>query len=93
MISRFGMSTDQAVGFSERNSKQKEQKYRVVFSQSNTFQHLGLNMENELLKNVKIRRAISYAINKKELIGQLLHGRAKLAEDFKLNTFLQKQEK
>ncbi|MCK6598389.1 MAG: peptide ABC transporter substrate-binding protein [Bdellovibrionaceae bacterium] len=93
MISRFGMSTDQAVGFSEKIAKQKDQKYRVVFSQSNTFQHLGLNLENELLKDVKIRRAISYAINKKDLIGQLLHGRAKPAEDFKLNTFLQKQEK
>ena len=93
MISRFGMSTDQAVAFAEKIARQKEPKHQVVFSQSNTFQHLGLNLENDLLKNLKIRKAINYAINKEELVTQLLHGRAKLAEDFKLNTLFQKEEK
>jgi peptide/nickel transport system substrate-binding protein len=42
-------------------------------------QYLGFNTESKPLDNPKVRQAIAYAINREQLINELLFGQAKLA--------------
>lgn len=42
-------------------------------------QYLSFNTQEKPLDNVKVRQAIAYAVNRADLIGNLLYGQAKLA--------------
>ena len=44
------------------------------------FDHIDFNLENPILKDVNIRRAIAYATNRDEIIEKILHGSATKAE-------------
>jgi ABC-type transport system substrate-binding protein len=41
--------------------------------------YLNFNTESPILKNVKVRRAIAYGINRQKIIDELLYGQAKIA--------------
>lgn len=48
--------------------------YRIIEKESFGYSYLGFNLKNEKFKNKKIREAISYAINKQELVDILFFG-------------------
>jgi peptide/nickel transport system substrate-binding protein len=48
--------------------------YRVQLAPSFVYSHLDLNMKNPLFADIRVRRAINYAINKQELIADISHG-------------------
>ena len=48
--------------------------YKIIEKESFGYSYLGFNLKNEKFKNKKIREAISYAINKQELVDILFFG-------------------
>lgn len=57
----------------------KDPNLQVKQFNGSNIRYLGFNIENEPLNNVKVRQAIAYAINRQELIDNLLSGQAKPA--------------
>ena len=58
----------------ESNGKGFNSKFKKYIHPSLSFTFLGYNLLDPLFKNVKVRRALSYAINKKEIIKGALVG-------------------
>lgn len=76
-ISAVGFPPDLALDFAQ-DSALKD--FTVHFNNGPIFQGLFLNNEDELLKNLYIREALTYAINKKELTKAFLGGKLNPAE-------------
>ncbi len=58
----------------ESNGKGFNSKFKKYIHPSLSFTFLGYNLLDPLFKNVKVRQALSYAINKKEIIKGALFG-------------------
>jgi len=56
-----------------------EPRLRVETSPSNSYTYLGFNLEDPILKNIRVRQAIAYAIDRDRLIHILLHDLARPA--------------
>lgn len=52
--------------------------FNIFNKQSFGYGYLGFNLKNEKFKNIKIREAISFAINRQEIIDILYFGHAKI---------------
>jgi len=74
LISSLGLALDQAVTF-EQKVKSENLNYEVLFQPSTVYEHIDLNLSNPLLKDVKVRKALHYAINKDELVNALFFGK------------------
>ncbi len=74
MISIFGLAFDQAVAF---NKKVKSQNlpFEVKFKQSLIYEHIDLQLSNELLSDINVRKALIYSINRKDLTKALFDGK------------------
>ncbi len=75
MISYVGLSFDQALAF-EQKVKAEKMPYSVQFQTGTSYSHIDLNLKNPILADVKVRQAISHAINKQQLIKSLYDGKA-----------------
>ena len=53
---------------------------RVERGASNSFQYLGMNLEHPPLTDVRVRRAIAYAIDRESIVRHLLKGQAEVAD-------------
>ncbi len=60
------------------NDKFKED-YKIIEQPSFAYTYLGFNLKNEKFKDLKVRQALSLAINRKELVDILFFGQAKVA--------------
>lgn len=78
MVSSLGFSFDQAVAF-EKKIKSESLGYNAQFKPSITYEHIDLNLENPILKDVKVRKALVYSINREELIKALFDGKQQVA--------------
>ena len=58
----------------EQNPNLKVQQFK-----GSNIQYLGFNTQSEVLKNVKIRQAIGFAIDREKIISELLFGQAAIA--------------
>ncbi|MGE0633794.1 MAG: peptide ABC transporter substrate-binding protein [Pseudobdellovibrionaceae bacterium] len=79
MISSNGLPADMALALDEE-SKKDSVKFQVKFQDSPMFQGLFLNLENELLKKIEVRKALSLAIPKRELTKAFFKGKIFPAE-------------
>ena len=52
---------------------------KVVEKESIVIYYLGINMEDPILQNVKVRQAIAHAIDRKSIVDYLIKGQAALA--------------
>jgi len=52
--------------------------FEIIESQSFSYSYVGLNLKNEKFKDIKIRRALSLAINRQELVDILFFGHGKI---------------
>jgi peptide/nickel transport system substrate-binding protein len=52
---------------------------RMHQSPGANIQYLGINTEGAPLNDARVRRAVAYAVNREELVGQLLQGQARVA--------------
>lgn len=79
MISAVGFPPDMAFSFADG---EKESDYKVFFQDSPIFQGLFMNHESPLLSDIKIRKALSLAIDRKKLTEAFFGGKLKPAETF-----------
>jgi peptide/nickel transport system substrate-binding protein len=71
-----GLSFSQALAFEQRHGD----KYNVVFKPSLAYGHIDVNLDNPLLGDVRVRRAILMAINRKAISDELFHGKQPVAD-------------
>lgn len=58
---------------------EKTEGLKVLAQDSVVIYYLGFNLEDPILKNVKVRQAIAYALDRQAIIDNLLKGQASLA--------------
>lgn len=58
---------------------EKTEGLKVTTQESIIIYYLGFNLEDPILKNVKVRQAVAYAIDRQALIEHLMKGQASLA--------------
>lgn len=78
MISTLGLALDQALAF-EKKVKEEKLSYEVLFQPSTVYEHIDLNLDNPSLKDVKVRKALLYSINKDDLVNALFEGKQRPA--------------
>lgn len=78
MVGSLGFSFDQALNF-EKKVKAEKLKFNIHFKPSLTYEHIDLNLDNPLLKDLKVRQALIHGINREELVQALFEGRQKVA--------------
>lgn len=52
--------------------------YKIIESQSFSYDYVGLNLKNEKFKDIKVRKALSLAINRQQLVDILFFGHGKV---------------
>jgi len=78
MVSPLGFSFDQALAF-DKKTKTDKLPFKVLFKPGVTYEHIDLNLDNPILKDVRVRKALVYAINRNELSKALFEGKQKSA--------------
>ncbi len=61
------------------NSIGQNPNMQVVQSNGSSIRYIGFNVQNEPIKNIKLRQAIAYAIDREKIIKDLLSGQARVA--------------
>ena len=74
LISSLGLDLDQALAF-DKKIKSEHLPYNVLFQPSTVYEHIDLNLDNPFLKDVRVRKALEYAINKEDLVNALFEGK------------------
>ncbi len=74
LISTMGLALDQALAF-EKKIKEEKINYTVLYKPSTVYEHIDLNLDNPFLKDVKVRQALHFAINKDDLVNALFEGK------------------
>lgn len=73
-VSSLGFTFDQALAF-DKKVKSEKLPYRVEFKPSLTYEHVDMNLDNPILKDVRVRKALVYALNRPELSKALFEGK------------------
>lgn len=81
IASASGLSLDQAVIF-DKKVKSDNMPYSVIFADGVIYAHIDLNLSNPILADVRVRKALSIAFNKEDMIKSLLEGKGKIAHHF-----------
>jgi len=71
----LGLTVDQAVAFEKRHGK----KFNVVYKSGLVYEHLDLNLDNPILKDIRVRRALIHGIDREAISKQLFAGRQPVA--------------
>lgn len=74
----LGLSLDQAIAFAKRHGKA----FNVIFKPGLAYEHIDLNLENPILKDIRVRHALIYALDRKAITKQLFDGRQPVADSF-----------
>ena len=81
IASAGGFSVDQAVAF-EKKVKSENLPYQVKWEDGVIYAHIDFNLDNKILSDIKVRRALAHGLNKKEMIDSLLEGKGRVADHF-----------
>lgn len=76
-----GLGLDQAIVF-EKKVKSENLPFTVHYEDGVVYAHIDLNQDHPILSDLKVRKALSLAFNKKDMIDSLLDGRGKPAATF-----------
>jgi peptide/nickel transport system substrate-binding protein len=71
-----GLSFSQSLAFEQRH----KDRYDVVYKPSLTYGHIDVNLDNPLLADIRARRAILMAIDRKAISDTLFHGKQPVAD-------------
>ena len=72
-----GLSLDQAVSFEKRHSD----KYRVSYKPGLIYEHLDLMLDNPILSDVRVRKALIHSIDRTAISNQLFNGKQPVAHN------------
>ncbi|MNK98805.1 Oligopeptide-binding protein AppA precursor [compost metagenome] len=78
MISTLGLDFDQALAF-EKKAKAEGLPYDVHFVPSVTYEHIDLRVDNPILTDVRVRKALLFSINREDLVKALFDGKQQVA--------------
>lgn len=81
MISTLGIALDQALAL-EKKVKAERLPYQVQYVPSITYEHIDVNLDNPILKDVRVRQALLHAINREDLVRALFEGKQTAAQHF-----------
>ncbi len=81
IASAAGLSLDQSVAF-EKKVKAEKLAYEVLYEDGVIYAHIDMNLDNPILKDIKVRRALAHGFNKQEIINALLEGKGAVAHHF-----------
>lgn len=84
MVCELGMSFDQALAFEKRlqNDAALAAKYKVIFEDGMTYEHIDFNFRNPVLQDKSVRQAMFYAIDRDKIAQALFENRQKKAVSF-----------
>jgi len=71
----LGLTVDQALAFEKRHGKN----FRFVYKPGLVYEHIDLNLNNPHLKDIRVRRALILALDRKAISEQLFAGRQPVA--------------
>ncbi|MDE0780698.1 MAG: peptide ABC transporter substrate-binding protein [Alphaproteobacteria bacterium] len=71
-----GISLDQALTFEKRHGD----RFDVVFKPGLFYEHIDLRLDNPVLKDIRVRRAILHAIDRNSISEQLFEGQQPVAD-------------
>ncbi len=77
-ISQLGVTFDQAVAF-DKKVKAENLPYVVHFKPGLTYEHIDLNLDNPILKDINVRKALVLSVNREELVKFLFEGKQQAA--------------
>jgi peptide/nickel transport system substrate-binding protein len=62
--------------------KQQPDAFTYIFRPALTYEHIDFNLDNPLLQDVRVRRALLYAADRKTLVDRLFEGHQPVADSF-----------
>ena len=71
----LGLTIDQALAFEKRHGD----RYKFIYKPGLIYEHLDLNLDNPILKDKRVRKALIYAIDREAISRQLFEGRQPVA--------------
>ena len=74
----LGLSLDQALNFEKRHSND----YIFLYQPTLFYEHIELNLDNALLADVRVRKALLHALDRKTLTERLFEGKQPVAHSF-----------
>ena len=74
----LGMQLDQALAFQRRHGD----RFNVVYERGLLYEHIDLNLENPILGDVRVRRALLHALDREQINQQLFGGQQPVANTF-----------
>ena len=74
MISTLGLSLDEGLAL-EKKVQAEKLPYVVTFTPSVTYEHIDLNLDNPILKDLKVRKALITGLNREDLVKALFEGK------------------
>jgi len=77
-IGTIGISFDQAVQL----DKQAAGRFKVFFEPGLIWEHIDFNLDNPLLADVRVRRAIAHGINRDQMVQQLFEGKQPVSHSY-----------
>lgn len=78
MISTLGLAFDQALAF-DKKVKSDGLPFVVRIDPSITYEHIDLNLDNPILKDIRVRKALMYSLNRDDLVKSLFDGKQQVA--------------
>ncbi len=70
-----GLTIDQALAFEKRHG----QNYQIIYKPGLIYEHLDLNLDNPILADVRVRRALIQGLDREAINQQLFEGRQPVA--------------
>lgn len=71
----LGMNIDQALAFRKRHGDD----YQMIFKPGLQYEHIDLQLDNPILADLRVRRALMYGMNREQLVARLFDGEQPVA--------------
>jgi peptide/nickel transport system substrate-binding protein len=81
IITQFGYSIEQALDFEKRILSGKKP-LKIYYTSSLSVEHIDLDLNHPALKDKKVRQALLFGLNRKELTQTLFEGKQNVADQF-----------
>jgi peptide/nickel transport system substrate-binding protein len=72
----LGLTIDQALAFEKRHGD----RFDITYKPGLAYEHIDLNLDNPILGDVRVRRALLYALDRQAISDQLFEGRQPVAD-------------
>jgi peptide/nickel transport system substrate-binding protein len=80
MISEIGLIFDQALAFDKRSKSDPDLRaFETRFREGTIYEHITMNIRHPILKDLDVRKAMVYAIDREKLVMSLFEGKQPVA--------------